>query len=354
MRYGNFLVAVAVAGLATAAVATSALAQAGAAPPSVNAGPVTDPDAILQLNNAKLAGGGIEQRGCVASDKVYGDDTVAIDGYKYGGCLARGADKNLAAMRVLIEAAQATGQFRNNAYGFATQLAYYLVLGDTTTMMRIEGSGTWQGQKVDVRMDWDYRVPGVRFYITHADKSQDITVAADPRNNPAGRTGHREQPELFGNGAKNGVMLASWKEKPAGVYAGAADMSPQELLVLAYLMPSNVILEGRDAADKMKLSKDASNRDVLTIPIPELGGANMVATLNADSQPVHTEIKLNGKTYSADFDNYLSDRADFEVYFPHQISIQVDGKPLADWQLDFHHVNPYLIFPVPTQVAAKQ
>ena len=82
-------------------------------------------------------------------------------------------------------------------------------------------------------------------------------------------------------------------------------------------------------------------------------GANLVATLDAAGHPVHTEISVGGKTYSGDFSQFLNDRMDMEVQFPHQISLKVDGQPLADWELEYHHADPYLIFPVPSEVASK-
>jgi hypothetical protein len=360
MRYSNYLAAAAVVGLATAGATSGAFAQAAPATPApavpaASAAGANDPDVQIQLQHPGLYSAGItglDQRGCETSDKVIGSKPVPIDGYLYGGCLAKGADKNLDAVRVLIKASQATGQFRNVAYGFATTVATYLVIGDSSTSMRVEGQGSWQGENnVKIRMDWDYRVPGVRFYVTHANGTQDITVMADPRVSPTGRVGHLEQPELFGNGPLNGVQLATWKEKPAGVYSGPSDANAQEMLVLEYLMPTNIVLAGRDAADKIKTSRLGRN-DVLTIPVARLGGANLVATLDADGHPTHAEITVNGKKYAGDYGNYLSDRGDYEVYLPHQITIQVDGKPMADWKLDFHHMNPYLVFPVPTQVAA--
>jgi hypothetical protein len=256
---------------------------------------------------------------------------------------------------VLIKASQATGQFRNVAYGFAAQVAVHLVIGDTTPSMRVEGAGTWQGENVKVRLDWDYRVPGARLFITHANGSQDIFVAANPTVSPTGRLGHLEQPELFGNGDMgpvNPTALVAWKEKPLGVYSGASDMSPQDMLALVYLMPTNIILAGRDAADKIKASRVGRN-DVLTIPVPRLGGTNLVATLDAEGHPSHAEFTFNGKKYTADYGNYLADRGDYEVYLPHQVAIQVDGKAIADWKFDWHQNNPYVVFPVPSQVAAK-
>ena len=256
-----------------------------------------------------------------ASAETLGAKPIVVDGYKYGGGIAVGADKNMDALRALIRAADAMGQLRDNQYGGSK----YLVLGDTTNALRIVGKGTWNGEMVDVRLDWDYRVPGVRFQIDHPDKSQDIMVAA------------------------GGL---AWDEGPAGIYKGPAKTSVNDRLILAYLMPSAVILTARDAADKMKLSLDNQAHDVLTIPVPTLG-ADLVATLDAIGHPVHTEINMGGKLYTADFGQFLQDRMDMEVKFPHQVKMQVDGKTFADWELEYHQTNPYLIFPVPSQVAAK-
>jgi hypothetical protein len=216
----------------------------------------------------------------------------------------------------------------------------------------MEGSGTWNGEPAKVRLDFDYRVPGVRLFVTKPDGTQDITVVADSRKSPTGRLGHLEQPELFGAGPLDGVKLAAWKEKPMGVYSGPATMAPEDVLALAYLLPSGVILAGRDAADKIKASRIGRN-DILTIPVPDLNGAILTARLDATGLPTHTELEVGGKKYVGDFGLFVNDRMDMEVKAPHQVKIQVDGKPLADLEIDFHHIGPYLVFPVPPQVAAK-
>jgi hypothetical protein len=119
-------------------------------------------------------------------------------------------------------------------------------------------------------------------------------------------------------------------------------------------MPSEVVLEARDAANAMKASKSGAH-DVLTIPVPKLGaGVNMVATFDTDGHPVHTEIAYNGHTYSGDFDEFLADRMDMAVNFSHHIVLKVDGKEMANLELNWHQVNPYLIFPAPKEVAAAK
>jgi hypothetical protein len=259
-----------------------------------------------------------------ASADSYGAKPIPIDGYRYGGGLAVGADKNLDAVRVLIKAADSLGQLRDNQYGGST----YLVLGDTTNAMRIDADGTWNGQKSHVVLDWDYRVPGVRLDVSSADnKTRTITVAA-------------------GN--------LAWDEKTPGVFGGQAATSVNDRLIVPMLMPSEVILEARDAADVLKVSKDATGRQVMTIPLPKLGqGVNMVATLDADSHPIHTQIAYNNHTYTGDFSEFLSDRMDMMVIFPHHIVLQTDGKETANLELNWHQANPYLIFPVPKEVASK-
>jgi hypothetical protein len=330
MPYGNHIFAAAVAGLALAALTNEAAAS--------------------QLNSvARELNANNEQRGCVGTDKVLGEKFIVVDGRRYGGCLPVGADKNLDALRVLIKASQATGQWRDNQYGGGAER--YLVIGDTSTKKSIVGTGTWNGQQASVRMDWDYRIPGVRFYVTRQGQPPQIWVASDPRVPPTGPTGYLEQPELFGGGARTGVQLAAWKEQPVGKYAGASDMPADELVTLAYLMPSGVVHAGRNAADKMKLSKSGQN-DVLTIPIAALG-TDLVATLDAEGRPVRTQINLKGKVYSGEFANFVNDRGDYEVYFPLEINLKRDGQVIADWDLEYHHTNPYLIFPAPREVAPR-
>jgi hypothetical protein len=277
---------------------------------------------LIAASLAALAATGLVT---AASADVLGAKPIVVDGYRYGGGLVMGADKNLDAVRLLIKAADAMGQLRDNQYGGST----YLVLGDTTNAMRIDADGTWNGAKSHVVLDWDYRVPGVRLDVTSADgKTRAITVAA-------------------GN--------LAWDEKTPGVFGGQAGTSVNDRLIIPMLMPSEVILEARDAADVLKISRDPNNgRNVMTMPLPKLGaGVNMVATLDADSHPIHTQIAYNGHTYTGDFSEFLSDRMDMMVIFPHHVVLQEDGKEIANLELNWHQANPYLIFPVPKEVASN-
>jgi hypothetical protein len=265
--------------------------------------------------------------GIPTTSTVLGAKYVNIDGFIYGGMLPIGADKNLDAMRVLIKAADSLGQLRDNQYGANPTFGYYLVIGDTSLAMRVDADGTWNGAKAHVVIGWDYRIPGVRLDVTSADgKNRAITVAA------------------------GGL---AWDEKTPGIFGGQATTSVSDRLVVPYLMPTAVAVLGRDAAPTIKLSKNGA-RSMLTIPVPKLGpGINLEATLDAEGHPVHTSIAYNGHTYTGDFSDFLSDRMDFMVMFSHQVSLKVDGKEMANLELNWHQADPYLVFPVPKEVATK-
>jgi hypothetical protein len=296
----NFLI-VSGAALAASMLVTAASAAAPAAPAAPAAAAAPAPAAATTL----------------------GTKFIQVDGYRYGGSLVVGADKNLDALRVLIKAAEGTGMVR-----LGLEARNFLGLGDTTPALRINGTGTYNGQKARVIMDWDYRYPGVRLHVQSPEgKTQQITVVRD---------------------------TLAWDEKTPGVWGGAAQTSAVDRLVLAYLMPTAVVIAGRDAADVMKLSRDERGRNVLTIPVPKLGqNVNLVATMNAEGHPIRTQITLGGKVYTGEFDDFFNDRMDYVMSFPHSISLKVDGKPLMELELEWHHLNPYVIFPVPKEVAAK-
>jgi len=253
--------------------------------------------------------------------QTLGSNSIIVDGYRYGGNLPVGADKNLDALRVLIKASDAMGMLRANHNG----AAQWLLLGDSTAGWMLDGDGKWNGVDSHVQIGVDYRVPGVRAEITSVDKkTHQITVVADK---------------------------LAWDEKTPGVFGGQAANSVNDRLVLAYLLPPAVVILGRDAIANVKVVKQGS-RNVLTIPVPRLV-ADLVATLDADGHPVHTSIAYNGHTYTGDFGQILSDRMDFMVYFPHHIVLQTDGKETASLDLNWHQADPYLVFPVPKEVASK-
>src|ERR1700732_5239565 len=93
-----------------------------------------------------------------------GSNSIVIDGYRYGGDLPVGADKNLDPLKVLIKAADAMGMLRANHNGNSQ----WLLLGDSTSGWMIDGDGKWNGADSHILMGVDYRVPGARTEVTGA------------------------------------------------------------------------------------------------------------------------------------------------------------------------------------------
>jgi hypothetical protein len=245
---------------------------------------------------------------------------VAVDGYFYD--LPADAAKNLDAVRVLIQTSDGLGMTRRcravsntvNSLGCSTQAFEYL------------GSGTIDGTKAErVSIHFDLRLPAVRTDVTLADKSRAVTVAAK---------------EL------------SWDETTPGIFAKASTVPAADRLLPLYLLPTAVVVLGQASADKIKLSRDASGNDVLTIPVPRYN-SELKAIIDANGRPVHTEMTVGGKLYSGDYSEYTNDRMDYHVWGPHHIVQKVDGKVMTDLALEYHWTGPYMIFSTPKALAQK-
>ncbi len=265
--------------------------------------------------------GGVSAASAQAQDRWDKQPITVIDGYKYN--LPESAAKNLDAVRVLIAMSDALGQTRSNRYGIANRPSDRAVIGETTQGMYTHGAATLNGETGLLDLYWDFR-DGVRADFVKADKARVITVAAGDK---------------------------VWDEKTPGVYGGPGKTTLQERLAMIYLMPNAFAQLGRDSVDKIKTSKSGANT-LLIMPWPRFN-TEVVATLDALSRPIHAEVKLDGKLYSADYEQYVDDRMDMGVQFPHHIVQKVDGKVVADIKVEWHHANPYLLFPVPKEVAAK-
>jgi len=244
---------------------------------------------------------------------------MSIDGYVYD--LPAGADKNLDAVRVLIDTSDALGMTRRNGVCAANANC----LGHTTASHEYRASGTWNGQKADVVViDFDYRLPAVRADAT-AGKAEAVTVAANGK---------------------------SWDESTPGVFAKASSDDPAVRLMSVYLLPHAVPYFGGLAADKIKVTAAGANK-TMTIPLPAPFNTDLVATIDSNGFPVHTQIAYGGKTYTGDFSNFSNDHMDYHVYGPDHIVEKVDGTVMADLMVEYHWTNAYMVFPTPAQIAAK-
>ena len=122
-------------------------------------------------------------------------------------------------------------------------------------------------------MDWDYRVPGVRFFVTHANGTTDITVDGRSARQPDRAAWATSiSPSCSATARSTACSSSAGRRSRSASMPGRRDMSRRTCCALAYLMPTNIILAGsRRCRHDLKASK-AGRNDVLTIAVPRLGG----------------------------------------------------------------------------------
>lgn len=252
---------------------------------------------------------------------------VTIDGFKYG--LAESALKNLDAVKVLIDVADAMGIVRNNDY----ENPGYNTIGGSAHTWEYRANGTVNGQQVNLIVGMDYRGPSVREQISNGPS---MASATDAKSRPAAKA----------------ILVATgkyaWDESKIGVYSGAAKTSAADRLLQLQMLPAAVVFDGVAAPDKIKLTTSGDTK-TLTVPVPAYS-TELKATINKADQIVHLEMNANGKLYSADFSDYQNDRMDYHVFFPHKIVQKVDGNTVSDLTVYEHWTGPYMVWPVPREV----
>ncbi len=271
------------------------------------------------------------------------NDTVIIDKFKYD--LPRAAANNLEPVRALIAASDALGMLRQNAYVGAT----HNVLGSSTNQWTYYATGTMNGEPVNMRVDWDYKVGTARMgsELVPALRMQferDVKRKLDSKY--AATSSCVDCKDIV---VASGNL--SWDESKPGVFKQAGKTSARERLLPLYIMPPAVVLLGAKAAGTIKLGNRGGLRE-LTVPVPQYN-TEVKATLNAKSEIVHTEMTVDGKLYSADFSGYDNDTMDFHVFFPRKIVQKVDGATVADLTISEHLTGRYMIWPVPKELGGK-
>jgi hypothetical protein len=242
--------------------------------------------------------------------------STPVDGYRYD--LPPGSQNNLDAVRALIKASDAMGYTRSGNDRSMN------CLGCITPAMRYKGTGTYNGEKAEVTLDFDYRFPGVRIWVNSGGKDTTYVAFKD----------------------------LAWDESKPGVFAKTTTEKAADRMIPIYITPNAVIYFGQPVADKIKLETVGQTR-ILTIPMP-MYNSEMKATLNFAGQPVKTEMRVNGKLYTGEFADYTNDRMDMHVFGPQKFAIKVDGKPLMDLTMEYHWTNTYIVFPVPKEVASAR
>jgi hypothetical protein len=79
----------------------------------------------------------------------------------------------------------------------------------------------------------------------------------------------------------------------------------------------------------------------------------MTASVDGNGYIVHTEFRYGGKLYAGDYSEFTNDKMDYHVMGPHRVVQKVDGKVVTDLTLEYHWVNPYVVFPTPKELAGK-
>ena len=191
---------------------------------------------------------------------------------------------------------------------------------DTVNVVEYTVNGTVAGAKVTgMKIGIDYVIPAIRTDV--------------------------------GTGAARKVEVASgalaWDESVPGVYSGPAATNAAERLRMLCLLPHGVILAALVQPQTVKFGTEGAFKTITSAcPV----GGEMKTTMNADLRPAKIELVQNGQTYTAEFTNYRHDEQGFEVFFPGRIRQSQAGKLTMDLTVTQGLPNPYMLFPVPSQV----
>ena len=153
----------------------------------------------------------------------------------------------------------------------------------------------------------------------------------------------------------------AWNEVTPGGNATPAKDTLSDRMLHLWTTPHGLIWaaltpDGKDIAKGVTLSQEAGKM-VLTIP---LNGVPAKVTLDADNRPakVEAQIKhpvLGNTSLEIDYSDYRDFERAYWVYFPAHIVEKLGGKIVQDLTVTNFHTNPYVVFPVPSNVqsAAK-
>jgi hypothetical protein len=89
----------------------------------------------------------------------------------------------------------------------------------------------------------------------------------------------------------------------------------------------------------------------MSLPV-DIGSVQIV--LGKDNRPVHSEVRVRGNTFAADFSGY-KDFNNYGVFAPVKIIRRENGKVVGELAVTAFVENPYVIVPFPEQLieAAK-
>jgi hypothetical protein len=248
-------------------------------------------------------------------------------------------------LRVLRAAASALGQIRMSDIGMTNPP---LPLVDVVTTMEISASGVVynNGQPMNATYTaaFAYIPPAMRVEI---------------KGQGGGNAGHTIQTvreEYAWNESEKGAGLIPGKGTATPAMAAA-----KSRLLQLWILPYGVVKAAIAAGDKTTVSS-AQGSTVITFPLSgPLAGVTVTATLDAKNFITKVVTKPDNAAatdlaYEAEYSDY-ADHGEIltDVKSPGRIVQKVAGKPLLDVKITKVDANnPYLVFPIPTNVKAAR
>ena len=242
---------------------------------------------------------------------------------------------NNPAEAALYDAASALGMVRWNN-------GQKKLLINVVDVIEFTGSGLWNGEKVNrATIGYDFVLPAARMDLekiaTDNKTVREILVAA------------------------KGL---SWDESTPGVFQKSSTTSADARLQTMWLLPWAFILSGSQALDKLKL-ETVEGQQELSVTTPS--GYVIKARLDASHFPIRTQMQVGDQSWTGEFSDFVIDGEDYNFYFPRRLIINTKdlsvtdftvGKLPADKKLDLPEgnnifPNPYVIFPIPKEMAKK-
>ena len=251
-----------------------------------------------------------------------------------------------ARLKVLRAAAAALGQIRMSDIGAGNAV---LPLVDVVTTMHISASGTIYSDGQPSTVDYDammgYLLPAMRVQIKPAGAGA---------NTP--RTIQTVREDYAWNDSELGAGLI-----PGKGTATPAMAAVKARLLQLWILPYGVVKAAIAAGDKTTIST-APGSTVITFPLSGvLAGVTVTATLDANSFITKVVTKPDNAAdtdlvYEAEYSEY-ADHGEIptDIKSPGRIVQRVAGKPLLDVKIKTVDANnPYLVFPIPSNVRAAR
>jgi hypothetical protein len=251
-----------------------------------------------------------------------------------------------ARLKVLRAAAAALGQIRMSDIGAGNAV---LPLVDAVTTMHISASGTMYANGQPSNVDYDammgYLLPAMRVQIKPAGAGAN-----------AARTIHTVREDVAWNESEPGAGLI-----PGKGTATPAMAAVKARLLQLWILPYGVVKAAIAAGDKTTVST-AQGSMLITFPLSgALAGVTVTATLDANNFITKVVTKPDNAAatdlvYEVEYSDY-ADHGEIatDIQSPGRIVQRVAGKPLLDVKIKTVDANnPYLVFPVPSNVKAER